>query len=132
MGLGSTVRKILIADASVAALVGTRIFPKALPQNPPLPAITYQRISRTALADTLEGPGTLVRPRVQIDTWAKTDAEAITVGAAVRRALNGFRGPVAGEPDVQRIALDNVEDSIDAELLLHRQRADFFVFHEED
>ena len=132
MGLGSTIRKVLMDDAAVVALVGTRVYPKILPQNPGLPAITYQRISRVAVADNLQGAGSLARPRVQVDAWAKTDADAITVGAAVRRRLNGFRGPVTGEGDVRRIALETNQDLYDAELLLHRHSADYFVWHEED
>lgn len=132
MGLGSTVRTILLSDPTVSGLVGAaRIYPKILPQNPTLPAITYQRISRVAVADHLTAAGTLGRPRVQVDVWAATDAAAETLGAAVKNRLNGFRGSVAGEGDVRRIALESEGGSYDAELLLHRHSADYFVWHEE-
>lgn len=132
MGLGSTFRKVLLADAAVVALVATRVYPKTLPQAPTFPAITFQRISRVPMADKLDAPGTLARPRVQVDVWGKTDTEVDALATAVRHRLNGFKGTVAGEGDVQRIALDTNEDLYDAELQLHRHRADYFVWHEED
>lgn len=131
MGLGSTVRTIILGDPAVAALVGTRVYPKILPQSPTLPAITYQRISRVSVADHLTGAGSLGRPRVQVDAWASTDAAAETLGAAVKARLNGFKGTVAGEGDVKRIALETEGGQFDAELLLHRHTADYFVWHEE-
>jgi Protein of unknown function (DUF3168) len=132
MGLQTTLRTILLADPTVSGLVGgTRIYPKILPQNPTFPAITYQRISRIPVADHLTGPGSLGRPRVQVDVWALTDAAAEALGAAVKARLNGFRGVVAGEGDVGRIALETEGGLFDAELLLHRHSADYFVWHEE-
>lgn len=131
MGLGSTVRTILLQDATVSGLVGTRVYPKILPQSPTLPAITYQRVSRVQVADHLTGPGSMGRPRVQVDVWASTDSAAEALGAAVKARLNGYRGTVPGEGEVHRIALETEGGLFDAELLLHRHSADYFVWHEE-
>lgn len=132
MSLGPLVRTLLLSDAAIAALVGTRVYPTILPQASTFPAITYQRISRIPVADHLSDVGALARPRVQVDSWAGTRDGAEALGEAVRRKLNGYRGPVAGSEDVQMIQLDAVRDLYDDDVKLHRHSADYFVFHEED
>lgn len=131
MGLGTVVRTLLLGDATVTGYVATRVFPLTLPQKVTFPAITYQRISRLDVG-SLEGPSALARARVQVDVWAKTYDQAAAVGAAVRRRLNGYRGPVAGQEDVQGIRLETNRDEYDAEALLYRHTADFYVWHEEN
>lgn len=126
------IRTLLLSDSAIASLVGTRVYPTLLPQGPTMPAITYQRISRISVADHLAGPGALARPRVQIDSWGSTHDQAEALGEAVRRRLNGYRGPVTGAEDVQRISLETVRDLYDDEVKLHRHSADYFVWHEED
>lgn len=131
MGLGTVVRTLLLGDATVAGLIGTRVYPVTIPQNPVFPVITYQRISRLDVASQ-DGPSALARGRIQVDVWAKTYDQAAAVGAAVRRRLNGYRGPVEGQEDVQGIRLETNRDEYDPEALLFRHSADFYVWHEEN
>ena len=51
MTLESELRTYTLAGASVAALVGTRMHARKLPQTPTLPAITFQRIDTRRLHD---------------------------------------------------------------------------------
>lgn len=79
----------LLADPSVAGIVGTRIYPKELPQTATLPALSYHVVfARGTYSYT--GPSTLVRARVQMDAWANTYAQAVSLTEAVRRALVPF------------------------------------------
>ena len=132
MRLGPLIRTLLLSDAAVAALVAGRVYPKILPQSPTVPAVTYQRISRVGVADTLDAPGSLARPRVQVDSWGSTGDQAEALGETVREAINGFRGNVSGGASVQRIALETVREEYDDEVKLHRHSADYYVWHEED
>ncbi len=89
----SALCSVLENDAAVAALVGTRVYAMPLPQDPTLPAITYQRIS-TVLGAGISGPESLARVRVQVDCWATTVAGVAALGQAVLNALHGYSGTV--------------------------------------
>jgi hypothetical protein len=41
---------MMLGDAGVAGLVGDRVYPLVIPQDAPLPVITYQEIDTVALA----------------------------------------------------------------------------------
>lgn len=86
---------ILLADAAVTALVGTRVYFATAPQAPVLPYIVMYRISAPRV-HSLEGPSGLAAARIQIDMYAKSGASARAVGEAVRVALDCFRDEQSG------------------------------------
>lgn len=83
------------SDASLTAMVGTRIFPQVAPQSSPFPRITYQRIS-SGRRKTLDGIEGLVAASIQIDCWSKDYREAKNVANRVRVLVDGFKGSWAG------------------------------------
>lgn len=87
MSAEQTVYNTLKNDAGVAALVGTRIYPLVLPQNPTYPAISYQRIS-TRPVQTRGGNG-LAFVRMQVDCFATGYTAAKQLSDAVVSALAG-------------------------------------------
>lgn len=87
----TALRTFVLADATVTALAGVRMYPRKLPQGPTLPAIAYQRIDTRRLHD-LDGPDGLPRARVQLSMWAASVADAEALAAAVRARLDGYRG----------------------------------------
>jgi hypothetical protein len=87
-------RAHLLANAAVAALVGTRITWLQRPQGSALPAITLQGVS-TRRDHTLEGRDGLVGRLVQIDVWATTYATMKDIQRALISALDGpFADPI--------------------------------------
>lgn len=103
MSIEIALRSVMLADADVVAVVGTRISPK-LPQNPAkdangvlLTRATYQRISRPM--DPLID---LAWPRFQITTWAEPDGtasgveKAETAAEKIRYRLQRYKGVVDG------------------------------------
>lgn len=124
------VRALLVADPAVSALVSARVYPAPLPQSPALPALSYQRISATRTRSQ-EGPSGRARCRFQVDAWASTYDDARQLAAATRRALDGFRGVVAGV-ELQEVQLATDRDLYEPDVKLHRVSADYFVAHEED
>lgn len=76
----------LLANAGVAALIGTRIEPDKLPQRATLPAVVYYRISGTH-AESLSGIRSAGTCRVQLDAYAATRLAADAVGEAIVAAL---------------------------------------------
>lgn len=121
---------ILSEDPEVNALVGARIFPQPIPQDAPLPAIAYSRIS-TRRVRSHGGPSKLARPRFQFVVSANAYAEAKTVSAAVRSALDGLKEEVDGL-EVQGAWLDNDADEYGDDGQLRSIRMDFMIWHREE
>lgn len=136
----TALRSVLLADATVAALVGTRVYTGVMPQRPTLPLITLKKVDK--LSDlTLEdavGPNTL---RVQVDCWAQdgTGTAGVDNVRALAAAVNGSddqssAGPLHGyhgSAGGQRINLVRllVERSTEYEpdTKLYRVSADYAV-----
>lgn len=83
-------------DAPLIAVVpATRIYHVLLADNTIFPAISYQRIS-TRKQYTYTEVMSLTEADFQIDSWGRTDLEALQVGDLVRESIDGFRGVVEG------------------------------------
>lgn len=80
--------------AGVTALISHRFYPITLPQNPVLPAATFQLITEPRI-HTLDG-AVAPKPYVQVDCWGRTMEEALNVGYAISTALDGYRGTLGG------------------------------------
>lgn len=77
----------LSGHAGLSALTGDRWYPLVLPQNPTLPAGTYQRISDVPLGETTL---TLRQQRVQFNCYAPTYISVRSVADQLIAALDGF------------------------------------------
>lgn len=122
-------RTFLLANAPLAALIGTRIYPLQLPQTPTLPAITQQVISDVY---ELAQYGTSGYPtaRVQYDCWGATYLSARAVAAALRVAIDGYYGAMGGT-NVWAARVGNMIDLLDAETKRFRTMVDVFYMREE-
>lgn len=85
---------ILRADAGVTGWVGDRVYFMEAPQEVTLPALVYQRID-TDRGMAHDGPEGYAVATFQI-TCMGTLGQAPQVAEAVRQALHGYRGEVAG------------------------------------
>lgn len=128
--IGGALVALLEGDFHVAGLIGDRIYPQVLPQDPTLPAVTYRRISAIRVRSQ-DGPSGVARPRYQLDAWSRSYAEADAVAAAVRTRLDGYRGDIGGET-IQGAFADVDRDLYDEALRLHGRSADYLVWHEEE
>lgn len=123
----------LLADAGVAAIVGTRVHPGAVPQNGSLPAIVYQRISSIRDVD-MSGPQSFTQVRIQVDCWHTSYAGAKSLADAVRSALNGvgINSPkTLGAEPVQLVYLENDQDLSEREgdRIEWRVSQDWIIIH---
>jgi len=73
---------------ALAAVQVSRFYPIQLPQRPTLPASTYQIVSN--MPGYSQDGLSYEAPRVQIDCYAKTYAEAHTLADAFLAALAGW------------------------------------------
>ena len=126
-----SVRAVLLSDTDVAAIVSARIYPVVLPQNPTLPAVTYQRISLVSpvTLDAAIGPE---RIRLQVDCWALTWGAVRALASAVKTALHGFSGIVSGKQALNGVFLDSEADIFEPEVGpggegIYRVTSDYFV-----
>lgn len=125
MSIIDDLRTYLLADATVASLIGTRMFPVKLPQNPTFPAVMIQTISGERVHST-DGASGLAGPRIQIDCWAESYADADAVFEAVRKRLDG-----KGNGDIQGMFIQSERDDFDFELGIYNRSMDVFVWHKE-
>jgi len=121
------VRTLLLANASVAAVVAGHVYPLVLPQNPQgppslLPAIVYQRVTVLSAVDQ-DGNDDVVGVRLQLDLWAQTFDALASLRALVSAALNG-----ATSPDLQGVFSESEQDMYDSEVKLYRTSMDFMAF----
>lgn len=93
MPIESALYSKLTGSSSVTALVSTRIYPNAIPQNVALPAVAYQVIS-TDRNYKHAGQSNVALPRLQITVEASSYSSMIAVCAAIRAALSGYKGTV--------------------------------------
>lgn len=117
MNLIHALRAFILADTAIAALVGTRMYPIQLPQNPTLPAIRFFRASGTRPQSTT-GPLGQSNPRFQIDSYAISFEAANNLSELIRKRLDGYRGPAGSEDDfIQGAFFETERDFWEAEPL---------------
>lgn len=119
-------RTYILADTVIAALVGTRMYPQVLPQNPTYPAITYTLIGGAGSVVTHDGPAGLENVSLQIDCWAQTQLTAAALAERVRTRINGYTGGA-----FQGIFLARKRDGYDNDAMAYRRSADFSIWNEE-
>ncbi len=85
---GMALRKLLADDATVAALVSTRISPQKTGQRSAKPYMVYRTISGVRSAH-LTGTALVNKALIQIDGFADTEQEAVDMVSAVRKELDG-------------------------------------------
>lgn len=141
MSIATDLRAFVLGDATIAGLIGSRLYPNILPQNPTLPAMTFTWISGVRFHHLTAAEG-LAGPRIQFDCWARTYLGAEALFEALRLALDGFQGMIGGPPATQRIQgafLDSdrdlyeesAEQGTGSGVGLYRRSADFLVYYEE-
>lgn len=114
-------RTALTGHAGFSALVGTRVYPQQLPDNPTLPAVVYSRISsRYKLAS---GNVPAVRARIQIDCWDDNQVTCWDVADQVHAALD-FASPTG----LHVVFPEDDDDGFDTEAQLYRRRIDVFCW----
>jgi hypothetical protein len=88
--IGSTLRSVLLADGAISALVSTRIYPDARPQDCELPAIEYSIVSSVDHQD-LSGPTGTETARIQFDIYALTRLDANALADLAKKLLAGLQ-----------------------------------------
>lgn len=118
--LEQNIASVLQAQSAIATLVGTRVYPIVLPEDPTLPAATYQIVGSSS-NPTLTNAG-MQKIRLQIDCWGDVYGDAVTLRDAVATSLDGYQ-----DTNVQFLLLSK-HDDYDHELLQYRAIIEFYIF----
>lgn len=104
----TVLRSTLLADATVAGLLGTRIYPLAADADATLPYVTWRR-SSVRREPTLAGPMGVPTVTIEYDCVASTYAGARTLADAMRAVLDGFNGTI-DNTTVRQTSLEDESD----------------------
>jgi hypothetical protein len=102
-------RSALVADAAVAALVGTRVYPVIAPATADLPFVTFRR-SGIQREHTLSGPMGMPVVQMTVDMYATTYEGVRELADRVRLSLDGYGTATAESVVVNNVSLDNEAD----------------------
>lgn len=83
----------LTANPAIAALIGSRVYPYYVPrdvQTAGYPCIVYTLTESPV--ESVTGQSGAVTAVVDLECWAPTFGAACSVAAAVRKAMQGYRG----------------------------------------
>jgi len=104
----AVLRSALVADASVTALIGTRVFPVLAPVTAALPFATYRRAG-VLRQQTLAGPMGVPRVSMALDLYAETYEGVRDLADKCRRVLDGY-GATLNNTEVKHVSLENEVD----------------------
>jgi hypothetical protein len=89
--IGKSIYDILKSDVTVAAIVGTQIYPMRTPQAVDPPFVVYTTTDNEP-TDTKDGSSTLDEIRFDVSMYSDTMTELESLSDAVRRALDRYSG----------------------------------------
>jgi hypothetical protein len=74
---------------ALRGIVGGRIYPGALPDDPVYPCVRYS-LAGTQFHNTLCGQSHLFTFRNRVQVYARTSKEAVQIGTTIKAAMRGF------------------------------------------
>lgn len=116
----STLYSILTSTTAITALTSTRIYPLVIPEESPLPAISYSIVGGSA--KFTNDTRSTVRIRWEVNCWGASYSDAVTLRNAVVQSLDNYVGQGV---NIQYLM---AHDFFDHELLQYRACAEFYVY----
>lgn len=110
--IDAAIRTILLANSAVKGIVETRIYPKKLPLNCSLPALSIHKPSNPY--SRIMGS-----PRFQISCWSEDFLEVQILAKSVEKALDGFSGIIDGFEIIQIVPLESEDADEETTGLFH-------------
>jgi hypothetical protein len=126
MAIGTTMRTAIVADGTMNALVGDRVYPLVFPAGPTFPCITYRIISGLRVGVPCDE---VYVTRIQYDLWTYNYDDTEEVKAALMTFLD-FRDMLVGSQRVISTQIDLTFDIFDEPAKLHRAVVDVSIRHE--
>jgi hypothetical protein len=128
MSIETSLRTYIVGIPAIVALIGSRMYPVALPPNVTLPAISYFRVSEPG-DYTHQGPSRLQDARFQFSCWATTWVGARAIVTALLAALEGYTGTLTGV-FIGHSLLAGMRDVAEPEANIYHIAVDFMIGYE--
>lgn len=129
MTVNTAIYTQLSGDATLSALVSTRIYPVNAPQDAALPLVVYQRVSGP-VGYSQSGATGLTWPRYQFVCKAATFDGVRAVADALYSAMDGFTGTVSSmtiHKAFKEFEADRFHDAINEWIT----QQDYIIWHQE-
>lgn len=104
----AVLRSALIANATVAGLVSTRVYPVVAPASAALPFVTWRRVA-IRRQQTLGAPMGMPVTSVEYSIYGATYEQAREVADAMRSVLDGYGG-TSNNTEVKQTSLEQESD----------------------
>jgi hypothetical protein len=104
----AVLRSALIANATVAGLVGSRVYPVVAPASAALPFVTWRRVA-IRRQQTLGAPMGMPVTSVEYSIYGATYEQAREVADAMRSVLDGYGG-TSNNTEVKQTSLEQESD----------------------
>lgn len=118
------IRKLLVNDPAVAAIVGTRVYPIHVDGALTPPYIKYLTVSDARIYRTIRPP------RIQVSCWADDYPTVRQLAEVVIAALDDYHGVIDGVA-IESIRYLNGPELYEAETRLYHIPCDFRVTYRE-
>jgi len=105
----AVIRNALVANAAVAAIVATRVFPVLAPASAPPPFACYRR-SGVQRQQSLSGPIGMPTVVLTLDLYAETYEAVRDLADKCRACLDGYGTSESDLVVVKNVSLDNESD----------------------
>lgn len=127
-GYTTFVQATLSESTGHVDLVGTRIYPRKLPDQPILPSVSYTQVSYVPTR-VLDPGVVLITARYQFSCWGVTYASAKRVAAQLVTALQDFAGQMGGAGGIQvrDATVVHIGDVFDHSARLHEAPVDVML-----
>jgi hypothetical protein len=133
MSLEKAIRSVLINDAGVSAIVGSKVYPQQRPSGKLLPVIVYQTVFQS-INQALEAQSGIRRSRLSIEVMDNAYGDTKDLLKAVEDALIDYSGTVEGEiiHSTRLESAVDIEESNDpaSQFGTYRTIMDFIIWHE--
>ncbi len=117
----------LSADPGVSGLIGSRIYPRLLPQNATLPAVVYSQVSGLRVT-THDKAANFTDQVYQFECVASDYKSMKKLAEKVRQAMEGFQGTM-GATNVQGVFMTGERDApYQLDSLTYRTDLDFRLY----
>lgn len=110
--IGTLIYDRLTTEATVAAVVSTRVYPQLMPQEPTLPAITYD----ITMGQPNAGSAPIRDATIRVTAWAAKNADCQSLGDMIVDALDNWSDRRAGTAQLLSSIFVGSADLYDPEL----------------
>jgi hypothetical protein len=129
MTVEADIYSLITGDATLTALIGTRVYPNTIEQNATLPVMVYRRISAERITAMHQNTGT-VRARYQFDVYDDQYTDGLRpVVERLRTVLDRSNGGVSDS--IEHIFVLNETEYYDDATELYRVSIDFEIIYGE-